>query len=69
MLQCQYASGKNLSIKLRDVTFFFYPGKEDMIVATFTEDVSFGKSRNSVRKRQYWVKENTRWKIVSESGF
>lgn len=63
----QIISGvKDLSITLHDVTNFFYPGREDMIVSTFTQEASFGKSRNLTRKRQYWVREGNQWKIVYE---
>jgi len=57
---------KKLTIKLRDVTAFFYPGPSDMIVNTFTQDAISGKSISSVRKRQYWVKEGAQWKILYE---
>jgi murein L,D-transpeptidase YafK len=68
--QQQFPSGvKNVSIKMRDVTFFLYPGRDDMIVSTFTEDAQIGKSRNTIRKRQYWAKEGAHWKIVSETHF
>jgi len=63
----QIISGvKDLSITLRDVTYFFYPGREDMIVSTFTQEASFGRSRNLTRKRQYWAREGNQWKIVYE---
>lgn len=63
----QFLSGvRNLSIKLRDATYFFYPGREDMIVSTFTQESMFGKSKTSIRKRQYWAKEGASWKIVYE---
>jgi murein L,D-transpeptidase YafK len=55
-----------LSLRLRETSYFFYPGREDMIVATFTQDAQSGKSRSSVRKRQYWVKEGAQWKILYE---
>lgn len=55
-----------LSIKLRDVTHFFYPGRDDMIVSTFTQDAQMGKARTSLRKRQYWAKEGAQWKIIYE---
>ena len=46
--QTDLASGvKNLSIKLRDVTFFLYPGREDLIVGTFTEDALVGQEQES----------------------
>jgi murein L,D-transpeptidase YafK len=57
---------KDLSIKLRDVSYFFYPGRNDLIVSTFTQDAFVGKSKSSIRKRQYWVKEGAQWKIVYE---
>lgn len=57
---------KTLSIRLRDMSYFFYPGAGDMIVATFTQDAISGRSRNTMRKRQYWVKEGSQWKIVYE---
>jgi lipoprotein-anchoring transpeptidase ErfK/SrfK len=57
---------KDLSIKLRDATYFFYPGRDDMIVSTFTQDAAAGKSKSSNRKRQYWVREGAQWKIVYE---
>lgn len=56
------------SIKLRDITQFRYPGKDDIIVATFTQDTNLGKSKTSVRKRQYWLKEAARWRIVYEAN-
>lgn len=55
-----------LSIKLRDVTHFFYPGRDDMIVSTFTQDAQMGKAKTSLRKRQYWAKEGAQWKIIYE---
>lgn len=63
----QFMSGvKGLSITLRDMTHFFYPGREDMIVSTFTQESQFGRSKTSIRKRQYWAKEGAQWKIVYE---
>lgn len=58
----------NVSLSLRDLTFFLYPGHEDMIVSTFTQDAIIGKSKHSIRKRQYWAKEGAQWKIVSETN-
>ncbi len=57
---------KTISVTLRDVTFFLYPGRDDLIVSTFTQEALMGKSKHTVRKRQYWAKEGTQWKIVSE---
>ena len=58
---------KNVSITLRDITFFLYPGRDDLIVGTFTEHAQIDKNKNSVRRRQYWAREGEQWKIVSET--
>jgi murein L,D-transpeptidase YafK len=57
---------KDLSITLREPTYFFYPGRDDMIVSTFTQESLIGKSKTLLRKRQYWAKEGALWKIVYE---
>lgn len=65
--QQSLASVRKLSITLRDITFFLYPGRGgDMLVSTFTQDTMVGKSKSSIRKRQYWAKEGAQWKIVYE---
>lgn len=56
------------SVKLRDVSLFRYPGPDDMIVSTFTQENAVGKSKNAVRKRQYWVREGSQWKIIYEGN-
>jgi murein L,D-transpeptidase YafK len=56
-----------VSIKLNDIAQFRYPGKEEMIVSTFTQETIGAKSKNSVRKRQYWIKEAAKWHIIYES--
>jgi murein L,D-transpeptidase YafK len=60
---------RNMTLTLKDSTFFLYPGQENLIVGTFTQDAQIGKSRHSVRKRQYWAKEGQHWKIVAESNW
>jgi murein L,D-transpeptidase YafK len=57
---------KTLAIRLRDITQFFYPGRDDMIVSTFTQESTVGKSKTTLRKRQYWAKESGQWKIIYE---
>jgi murein L,D-transpeptidase YafK len=59
----------SVAVALQDVSLFRYPAREEMIVATFTQETRIGKSRHTVRKRQYWAKENARWKIVSETNW
>ncbi len=62
------AGVQKISIQIKDATFFLYPGHDNLIVGTFTQDLVIGKSRNSVRKRQYWAKESGQWKIISENN-
>ena len=65
--QHQFMSGlKELSLILTDVTTFFYPGRDDVIVTTFTQNAKIGKISSTTRKRQYWEKEGNQWKIVYE---
>jgi len=65
--QQSLAGVRELSITLRDLTFFVYPGSGgDMLVSTFTQDTMVGKSKSTIRKRQYWSKEGGQWKIVYE---
>lgn len=64
--QQSLAGVRRLSVTLRDATHFFYPDREDMIVSTFTQESTFGKSKTSIRKRQYWAREGAHWKIVYE---
>ena len=58
---------QNPIIKLKDITQFRYPGKEELIVSTFTQETSSKKSKTSVRKRQYWIKEAAKWRIIYET--
>jgi murein L,D-transpeptidase YafK len=66
--QQPYKGIRNLTVNLREMTLFLYPGRDDLLVSTFTEEATSGKYRSSIRKRQYWAKEGVRWKIVSEAN-
>jgi murein L,D-transpeptidase YafK len=57
----------DFTVRLRDVTQFRYPGKDEIIVSTFTQESIIGKSKTNVRKRQYWIKEASRWRIIYET--
>lgn len=57
------------SMALRSLSLFRYPGREEVIVATFTVDAVAGRKKVSTRKRQYWGREGGGWKIMSESGW
>lgn len=57
--------GLGNDIKIRDVSLFHYPGQDDMIVTTLTME-SNAKRKTTVRKRMYWQKEGSHWKIIFE---
>lgn len=50
------------------VTLFRYPGMEDMVVATFQQEYKSNNLNNTMKKRQYWIKEGGRWKIIFEGS-
>jgi len=57
---------RQMDVKLSEVTSFYYPGQDNLLVVTFTMESASGKARASMRKRQYWSKEAGQWKIVYE---
>ena len=60
--------GSTPLIQLKEVTQFRYPGKDEIIVSTFTQETQAGKSHSSIRKRQYWLKEAGKWRIIYEAA-
>jgi murein L,D-transpeptidase YafK len=59
---------RNVDVSLQDVSFFRYPDQKELIVAAFTQEATIGKNRHATRKRQYWAREGSQWKIVSEAN-
>ena len=63
----QVNGGKQwVKVKLEKVSMFLYPGKERLAVVTFDQDYTSSNLANKMRKRQYWIKEGSGWKIVHE---
>ncbi|MFA9274526.1 MAG: L,D-transpeptidase family protein [Candidatus Aquirickettsiella gammari] len=56
------------SLKLRDVSQFKYPGREDIIVSNFVLDIQTNRGLSSSKRRQYWGKEAGQWRIVYEDS-
>lgn len=59
-------SAGKISVELKDPSQFLYPGRDDLMVSTFTEVTRTGKQSRSLHKRQYWLKEGPYWKIIFE---
>lgn len=62
------AARKWIKVDVRDVSMFRYPREGDVVVVTFEQDYRSDGLSNVMRKRQYWVKEAGRWKILYEGA-
>ena len=47
---------------------FRNPGREEYVVTTFDQEYKSNNLNNTMRKRQYWIKEDGRWKIIYEGS-
>ena len=52
----------------KEVAWFRNPGKDDFVVVSFEQGYRSSNLSNSMRKRQYWIKEGARWKIIYEGS-
>ncbi|MEO8156773.1 MAG: L,D-transpeptidase family protein [Betaproteobacteria bacterium] len=57
-----------IKINVSGVSLLLYPGKEEMAVATFEQDYTSSNLSNRMMKRQYWIRENNKWRIVFEGA-
>jgi murein L,D-transpeptidase YafK len=65
----QVNNGKQwVKVKLEKVSMFLYPGKERLAVVTFDQDYTSSNLANKMRKRQYWIKEGSGWRIIHEGA-
>ncbi|MDP2752206.1 MAG: L,D-transpeptidase family protein [Rhodocyclaceae bacterium] len=62
-------AGKSwIKVETRNVSMFRNPGKDEVVVITFEQDYQSSNLSNIMKKRQYWIKEEGRWKIASETA-
>lgn len=62
-------AGKSwIKVGLSDINMFRNPGKDDLVVVSFEQGYRSSNLSNSMRKRQYWLREGTRWKIIYEGS-
>ena len=57
-----------IKVGVSRVAMFRYPRERDFVVVTFNQDYRSSGLSNVMRKRQYWVKEGERWKIIYEGA-
>jgi murein L,D-transpeptidase YafK len=62
------ASKAWIKVQLSEVSLLLYPGKEEIAVATFEQDYASSNLSNKMMKRQYWIKEGGKWRIVYEGA-
>ena len=63
----QVNAGKQwVKVKVERVSMFMYPGKQKLAVVTFDQDYASSNLSNKMRKRQYWLKEGSTWRIIHE---
>jgi murein L,D-transpeptidase YafK len=57
-----------IKVNLSRVAMLRYPHERDVVVVTFEQDYRSNGLSNVMKKRQYWVKEGARWKILYEGA-
>ncbi|MDP1956952.1 MAG: L,D-transpeptidase family protein, partial [Rhodocyclaceae bacterium] len=57
-----------IKVATHNVSMFRNPGKDEYVVVTFEQDYQSSNLSNRMQKRQYWIKEDGRWKIVHEDA-
>ena len=57
-----------LKVKIENVSMFYYPGANDLAVVSFDQDYNSSNLAGQSRKRLYWKKESSGWKIVYEGA-
>jgi murein L,D-transpeptidase YafK len=61
------ASKPKVEIRLSNISMFRYPNNQtQMAVVSFDQDYKGNNLDSRIRKRQYWMLENQRWKIIYE---
>ncbi|MGB8856163.1 MAG: L,D-transpeptidase family protein [Burkholderiales bacterium] len=65
----QVINGKTwVKVGVNNMSLFGYPGVKDMIVVNYDQEYGSNNLSTQARKRQYWVKENSDWKIIYEGS-
>lgn len=65
----QVNAGKSwIKVAISNVSIFAYPTHPDLVVVDFEQDYASNNLSNRMKKRQYWMKQNNRWRIVYEGA-
>jgi murein L,D-transpeptidase YafK len=61
-------AGKSwVKVGVSDMSIFRYPDGEDLFVVTFAQDYRSSNLSNRTVKRQYWTRDQGRWRVVFET--
>ncbi len=61
-------TGKSwIKVDLLRMSIYRQPGDKDMAIVTFDQDYKSSNLNNLSSKRQYWQRENGRWRIIQET--
>jgi len=56
-----------IKVRTENISMFRDPGPDDLVVVTFEQDYRSSNHSSRTFKRQHWIKEDGRWKIVRET--
>ena len=57
-----------IKVGISDVSIMLYPGDTSLAVVSFKQEYASSNLDNIMHKRQYWINENNRWKILYEGA-
>ncbi len=57
-----------IKVKVNNLSVFRSPGKDEVVVVTFEQDYRSNNLDNQMKKRQYWLREDGKWKIIYEGS-
>ncbi len=62
------ASKEWIKVATDNLSVFRNPGQEEVVVVTFDQDYRSNNLNDRTKKRQYWQRENGKWKIIYEGS-
>ncbi len=57
-----------IKVGISELSIILYPGDTALAVVSFEQDYESSNLANSMYKRQYWIREDDRWKILYEGA-
>ena len=56
-----------IKVGVEELSLFAYPGGHELMQVTFAQDYRSNNLSNRTQKRQYWIREEGRWRILHEA--